>query len=269
MFTVIHFLKMLLQIEMFWNECSVEERKPSRMELDKLQLNVCVTNTIRLDSTHYWQNTITDCGISKCTGCVTHAQLRLTYLFMAVGNHLLLITMESVWAPPKHSSYYKTLLVHTTSDLKALALGLWKWEVISDFNFISGRSNQVCPCEFRLLLHSLKRPFRALAVRAPPFCDFAQRANICWGMNQIQTCSPGFFLKFDSFIQQNNLSKVNLSLWSSICPVVSERGYWKNRWHAYLHVSVGTLKTGEVFGHTYHWDNYLPPTLPYCNCSPD
>lgn len=28
MFTVIHFLKMLLQIEMFWNKCSVEERKP-------------------------------------------------------------------------------------------------------------------------------------------------------------------------------------------------------------------------------------------------
>lgn len=32
----------------------------------------------------------------------------------------------------------------------------------------------------------------------------------------------------------------------------------------------GTLKTGEVFGHTntfftYHRDNYLPPTLPYCN----
>lgn len=203
------------------------------MELDKLQLNVCVTNTIRLDSTHYWQNTITDCGISKCTG-------------MAVGNHLLLITMESVRAPPKHSSYYKTLLVHTRSDLKALALGLWKWEVISDFNFISGRSNQVCPCEFRLLLHSLKRPFRALAVRAPPFCDFTQRANICWGMNQIKTCSPGFFLKFDSFIQQNNLSKVNLSLWSSICPVASERGYWKNC-GAYLHVSVGHFENRGGF----------------------
>lgn len=161
---------------------------------------------------------------------------------MAVGNHLLLITMESVWAPPKHSSYYKTLLVHTRSDLKALALGLWKWDVISDFNFISGRSNQVCPCEFRLLLHSLKRQFRALAVRAPPFCDFTQRANICWGMNQIKTCSPGFFLKFDSFIQQDD-----------------ERGYWKNC-GAYLHVSVGHFENRGGF-----WPQLPPGQLPTTN----
>lgn len=44
---------MLLQIEMFWNECFVEERKPLKNGAGQaaVKLNVCVRNTIRLDST--------------------------------------------------------------------------------------------------------------------------------------------------------------------------------------------------------------------------
>lgn len=108
-------------------------------------------------------------------------------------------------------------------------------------------------------------------MRALPFCDFTQRANICWGINQIQNILSWLLFEIGLFCTANSFCKVNLSSVQFV-PWRLREDIEKTAWTvAHTCMSAwGTLKTGEVFGHTntfftYHRDNYLPPTLPYCN----
>lgn len=78
-------------------------------------------------------------------------------------------------------------------------------------------------------------------------------------------------LLYSKFIPQGE------SVISSICPVASERGYWKNcvNCGAYLHVSMGHFENGGGFWPHKHIFHLPPGQLPTTNlallqlCSPD